>query len=94
MAFVILALLVLLVAAVTYGVFFLIFKLVWVIAGKSRNKCNEFFQYAFAFHVLTSKQKFICFQNTLYTKICSMSRQLDQFSKFPVKRLIFLLAFI
>lgn len=38
MAFVILALLVLLVAAVTYGVFFLIFKLIWVIAGKSRNK--------------------------------------------------------
>ena len=38
MAFVILLLLVLLVAAVTYGVFFLIFKLVWVIAGKSRNK--------------------------------------------------------
>ena len=38
MAFVILLLLVLLMAAVTYGVFFLIFKLVWVIAGKSRNK--------------------------------------------------------
>lgn len=38
MAFVILSLLVLLIAAVTYGVFFLIFKLVWVIAGKNRNK--------------------------------------------------------
>lgn len=38
MAILILLLIFLATAAVVYGVFFLIFKLVWVIAGKSRNK--------------------------------------------------------